>query len=404
MDTAYINHTNGVSAPAGTGWYLYQNRLAAMHYDQLPIATDPSEFAESSTAKSVIESFREYVQDGYIVGVRNNMHPQLTGGMLVGSIGPVDDPQSSNNPIRLLISRPDSWNCSCNGPCTKGCAVISDIPIGLEDDESAILHAAQNHDSVAADVIGTIIELRDAGQKTIRQVGDLEIEYEPNEDGDAGSINGVTLMQAIALNKSDTHWRWYRNFPYFATIRHQGVTANWNTGSKQLLAAYNQEDNRLNTISDGDPSTVRGSDGVDLLSPQEIETLCTEYLRSDDVGPDYPGYTHEYPVGGSLTAADSIAQTTDGTQVISQVTKQTASASKLRKLASYAARRGDPENIDLWYFGKGITDGDIPADIEITIHPKPIEEVFEEMANSVTLSAMLEVPPPKTEPADTQPE
>jgi hypothetical protein len=73
--------------------------------------------------------------------------------------------------------------------------------------------------------------------------------------------------------------------------------------------------------------------------------------------------------------------------------------SKFRKLASFAAEQDDPDTVDLWYFGKAVDDSDVPDDVDIEIMVRSIGNVFEVMADSVCLNAMLEVPDPRGEPA-----
>jgi hypothetical protein len=126
---------------------------------------------------------------------------------------------------------------------------------------------------------------------------------------------------------------------------------------------------------------------VELLSSGQLETLCSEYLREEV----YEQYFHEYPAGGSLTAADVIARDASSeSRVISQVTFDGAKNGKIRALASYASVVED--DVELWYFGDGVSKSDVPDDVEIDIMMKSIGEVFEEMHGSPVREAILTVP------------
>jgi len=134
---------------------------------------------------------------------------------------------------------------------------------------------------------------------------------------------------------------------------------------------------------------------VDVLGTDQVETLCTEFLRAHK----YKGYQHVFPTGGDLRAADTLARTADGTRVATQVTMKGAKNSKFRKLASFAAEQDESDEIDLWYFGKAVDDSDVPEDIDVKIKVCSIGDVFEAMADSICLNAMLRIPNPRGEPA-----
>jgi hypothetical protein len=169
---------------------------------------------------------------------------------------------------------------------------------------------------------------------------------------------------------------------------HRGTTNGWNKGSEQLIAAYLGVENLLDVPQRAaDELGMEIEATVELLSSGQLETLCSEYLR----GQVYEQYFHEYPVGGSLTAADIIARDADSdSRVISQVTFDGAKDGKVRALASYASAMED--DVDLWYFGDGVSESDIPDDVEVDISVKPIAEVFEEMHGNSVREAILTVP------------
>lgn len=375
VNTAYINHTSGVDFHEGTAWYLYKNKLAAMHYQDLPLSTDPASFSDDQDGVRTLENFINYVEERFVLGVRNNAHPELQGGMLVGSAESVADASVSERPMRIIVSRtddPDDWACSCEGSCTSECGVIGSIPVEPRAKEDEILKVAREVAPKAHEVLEALIELREGLEEEITVLDDTVIRLED------GSMDEVTVLQAIKLDEADTRWVWYRDFPAFATLQHRGTTNGWNKGSEQLMAAYEEVDN----LADTSETTT-----VELLSSGQLETLCSEYLRSKK----YESYFHEYPAGGSLTAADVIAhdEETDR-RVISQVTFDGGKSSKIQALASYVSE--NEQDIDLWYFGSDVDEGDIPEEVEKEINMKPIEEVFEEMEGTAVRGSILSVP------------
>lgn len=346
-----------------------------MHYQDLPIATDPDSFSEEHDGVGTLEDFIGYVEDGVVLGVRNNSHPDLQGGMLVGSAGPITGATVPEQSMRIIVSRagnPNGWECSCEGNCTSGCSVIGSVPVRPRAGEDDILETARETSPKAHEVLQALVELREGPKDEVTVLNDTTITLED------GSAEGVTVLQAIKLNTDDTRWIWYRDFPAFATLQHRGTTNGWNKGSEQLMAAYEGVTN----LADVSESTT-----VELLSSGQLETLCSEYLRSQQ----YEGYFHEYPAGGSLTAADVVARDGDtGRRVISQVTFDGGNESKIRALASYATE--SERDIDLWYFGSAVSDEDIPDDVKEEIIMKPIEEVFGEMEGTAVLNSILSVP------------
>jgi hypothetical protein len=375
VDTAYINHTSGVDFHEGTGWYLYENKLAAMHYQDLPIATDPDSFSEGHDGVGTLEDFIGYVENGVVLGVRNNSHPELQGGMLVGSAGPVTGATVPEQSMRIIVSRdgdPNDWQCSCEGNCTSGCSVVGSVPVEPRAGKDDILEAARKVSPEAHEVLQALVELREESKDEVAVLDGTSITLED------GSADGVTVLQAIKLNEDDTRWAWYRDFPAFATLQHRGTTNGWNKGSEQLIAAYQGVAN----LADSSESTT-----VELLSSGQLETLCSEYLRSQK----YENYFHEYPAGGSLTAADVVARDGEtGKRVISQVTFDGGKASKIRALGSYATE--GEQDIDLWYFGSAVSDEDIPDEVREEINMKPIEEVFDEMEGTAVRESIMSVP------------
>lgn len=375
MNTAYVNHISSVDVHEGTAWFLYENNLAAMHYQELPISTDPDSFAENHEGQSTLEKFIEYVDEGAVLGVRINAHPDLQGGMTVGSAGPVEDEKTPDSPMRLIVSRsadPDGWACDCEGACTAGCSVVGSIPVRPRTKEDAILEAARERAPEAYEVLQALVDLRDGHGYEATVLNDTALTLED------GETKEITLLQAIQLNSDDTRWVWYRDFPAFATLQHRGTTNGWNKGSEQLVAAYEGVKNLLNHSA---------TTTVEVLSPGQLETLCSEYLRSEK----YEEYFHEYPAGGSLTAADVIASDAEtGRRVISQVTFDGANASKIRALASYVSE--DEKDVDLWYFGSEVGPEDVPEDVDQEIQMKSVEDVFDEMRGSSVLDSILTVP------------
>jgi hypothetical protein len=399
METKLIKTTSGVDICEGAAWHAYRERLGLSHYAEFPIATDASAFDEDSGASDTLEKFKEYLDEGVIAMVRNQSHDLLMGGFLISSIGDVPGTQPSDHEFRFLICRSGDWECSCEGSCTDGCGVIADFPVGRSDTCEDIITKADAHSEAAAPILETAVRLREEGDGASATIempdGEkLTLEYNGEED----QLDSVSFLQAVALNPSDAQWWSYQTFPYWSNTQHQGTTTNVKTGRKQLLAAYYNYDNRLETLDNEDttdPTAVDGADAIDALGTDHVETLCTEYLRSHH----YDGYQHVFPTGGDLQAADTLARTADGTRVATQVTMKGGKDSKFRKLASFAAEQEDPEAVDLWYFGKNVDGSDVPNDLDVEIKVRSIGDVFDWMADSVCLNAMLEVPDPEKEPA-----
>lgn len=386
MNTAYTNHTSGVDINEGTAWYLYENRLAGMHYQDLPFSTNPESFEENHDGSGTLKKFINYVEDGAILGVRNNAHPMLQGGLIVGSAGPTDGVEQPEHSMRIIVTRPsdpDGWECKCEGNCTAGCSLIGSVPVDPRADEAEVLKAAEEHAPEAHEVLQALVRLRDEKVDQVTVLGDTKITLNEN-----GSADEVTILQALKLNPDDSHWVWYRDFPSFATLLHRGTTNGWNRGNEQLIAAYLGVGNLLKVSRKAADELGMEIDAtVELLSSGQLETLCSEYLREEV----YKQYFHEYPAGGSLTAADVIARDSDSeSRVISQVTFDGPKEGKIRALASYASTVED--DVDLWYFGADVSENNVPDDVEIDITMKPIGEVFEEMRGSPVREAILTVP------------
>lgn len=391
MKTAYVNHTDKVDFHEGTAWHLYENRLAAMHYYDVPVSTDPSSLNEDGNGRDTLENFIDYVDDGAILGVRNNRHPKLQGGLVVGSAGQVRDVTRPDHAMRIIVSRsanPDDWQCNCDGVCTADCSVIGSIPVEPRADEQQVMKAARKHSPEAHEVLQGLAQLDGGTAEEVTVLGDTTLTL--NDDNQASE---VSVLKAIKLNPEDSHWVWYRDFPAFSTLQHRGTTNGWNKGSEQLLAAYEGVEN----LADVSQFDVDVDVTVELLSAGQLETLCSEYLRSVEDEHGYEDYFHEYPVGGSLTAVDIIARDgATGRRVISQVTFDGGKPSKIRALASYASTIH--EDADLWYFGRKVSENDIPVDVEEEIIVKPIDEVFNEMEGTTIREAILSVPTSRATP------
>lgn len=405
METKHIKITDKVDIHESVAWYAYEERLGPAHYGEFPIATDEKAFDSDSNTSATLESFKNYLDNGVISIIRNNRHDFLMGGFLISSIGPVEGVTQPEAGFRFLIGRSKGWSCECDSYCTDGCGILADFPIGRDDRQDDIIERAARHSDLARDILETAVDLRaqgDDGIETVKAADGSEVEIEYDRDGD--HLEGISFLQTVALNPEDTQWWSYQTFPYWASTRHQGTTGNVkNAGRKQLLAAYHNYDNRLKAIegnNSSDPNNVTGEEGIEVLGPSQIETLTTEFLRDEDVGPDYDRYQHVNPGGGRLKGADTLARTADGTRVATQVTMDGAIDKKFRKLASYAAEQSDPSMVDLWYFSKGVEQDDLPEEIEVDIKIKSLEDVFKKMADSVCLNAMLEVPDPEGEPKD----
>lgn len=401
MKTKQIKTISNVKICEGAAWYAYCERLGLSHYGEFPIATNLDAFDENSTAQETIKKFGEYLDEGVIAIVRNARHDLLMGGFLISSIGDVPGTQEPENGFRFLICRSGGWECDCEGSCTDGCGVIADFPVPRSANREEIIAKANAENEIAASILEVASRLRqgenDASETITTADGEeIVLEYDSGDD----DLRGVSFLQAVELNPSDTQWWSYQTFPYWSNPRgHKGTTGNVvNAGRKQLLAAYHNYDSRLETLENEntvDPTAVDGTEAVEVLGTGHAETLCTEYLRAHE----YTGYQHVFPTGGSLQAADTLARTADGTRVATQVTMEGAKDSKFRKLAGFAAGQDDPGVVDLWYFGKDVDDSDVPNDVTVEINVCSIGDVFETMADSVCLNAMLEVPDPQEEPA-----
>ncbi|SDE86850.1 hypothetical protein [Halorientalis regularis] len=400
MKTRFIKTTSGVDICEGAAWYAYRERLGLSHYNEFPIATDLDAFSEGSQARETLKKFSEYLDEGVIAMVRNQSPDLLMGGFLISSIGDVPGAQSPEHGFRFIICRSGEWECNCEGSCTDGCGVIADFPVSRSASPEDIVTRANAESEIAASILESALRLRqqgDSASETVKTSDGEEITFEYDSEEDR--LRGVSFLQAVTLNPSDTQWWSYQTFPYWSSTPHQGTTGNVkNAGRKQLLAAYHNYDNRLETLEEEDttdPTAVDGAEAIDVLGTDQVETLCTEYLRTHE----YEGYQHVFPTGGDLQAADTLARTANGTRVATQVTMEGGKASKFRKLASFAAEQDDSGAVDLWYFGKGVDESDVPEDVEVKIEVRSIGDVFESMTDSVCLNAMLEVPDPQGEPA-----
>jgi len=400
VETKLIKTTRNVDICEGAAWYAYRERLGLSHYSEFPIATDLDAFNKNSTARKTLEKFGEYLDEGVIAIVRNQSHDLLMGGFLISSIGDVPGTQPPEYGLKFLICRSGGWECDCEGSCTKGCGVIADFPVDRSAGREDIITRGNAESKVAGSILETALRFRKEGNDasaTVKTADGEEISFKYDSEEDR--LRGVSFLQAVALNPSDTRWWSYQTFPYWSSTPHQGTTSNVkNAGRKQLLAAYYNYDNRLETLEGEDTSTptaVDGRKGVDVLGTSQVETLCTEYLRAYE----YEGYQHVFPSGGDLQAADTLARSADDTRVATQVTMKGGKDSKFRKLASFAAEQDDSDTVDLWYFGKAVDSSDVPEDVDVEIKVRSIGNVFEAMADSVCLNAMLEVPDPQGEPA-----
>lgn len=313
METAYINHKSDVDFPKETALYLAQHQLAGMHYQDAPVTTSTNEY--SGSGSGTFDSFCDYATEPHVIGVRNNAHPMLKGGMMVGSVVPPDGVSSSHeSPMGIVVTLSDRdsiddvdrerydrirQNTSGFGPDEYD-SVIADIPLppGLTGDE--IISRIQSTVETAPEVANFLHQLHSISEHD-RTFTAFDETFEVSK---SGNLDCVTVLQVIRLDPEYTKWVWYRDYPLFASINHRGTTNGWNTGSEQLLAAYTHAENRFSILNEG----LQASHGLtdidpieskDLLSADELETLCSEYLRqglfenegSVDVEP-YDRYTH----------------------------------------------------------------------------------------------------------------
>lgn len=416
METAYINHKSDVDFPKETALYLAQHQLAGMHYQDAPVTTSTNEY--SGSGSGTFDSFCDYATEPHVIGVRNNAHPMLKGGMMVGSVVPPDGVSSSHeSPMGIVVTLSDRdsiddvdrerydrirQNTSGFGPDEYD-SVIADIPLppGLTGDE--IISRIQSTVETAPEVANFLHQLHSISEHD-RTFTAFDETFEVSK---SGNLDCVTVLQVIRLDPEYTKWVWYRDYPLFASINHRGTTNGWNTGSEQLLAAYTHAENRFSILNEG----LQASHGLtdidpieskDLLSADELETLCSEYLRqglfenegSVDVEP-YDRYTHTYPVGGSLQSVDIVAEDLATEQtILSQVTFESAADGKVNDLVSAAGDHDvERKNIDAWFFGvnAAAAESGVDSDIVTPIEIQTVIEQFEESGTRTVLDAMLDV-------------
>jgi hypothetical protein len=407
VNTRHVKITSGVDIHEGTAWYLMEERLAPAHYSEFPVTTDPGE-VEHDGFSSTLSDYRDYLQNGAVTLVRNNRHNLLMGGFLVGSIGPAEGTVADSDEFRFIITRSKDWECNCKGSCTSRCGVLADFPVPIDADETEILDRAERHSPMGHELLKMALDLRNAGvdgsETTMTSAREeVSVTYDAEDD----KLSDLTFLKAVGLNEEDATWWPYSVFPYWAKAGHQGTTGSVaDAGLHQLLGAYQNVDNRLETldeVSDSDPEAIDGEHFKDVLSPSHLETLCSEYLRAPDAGPaidQFDGYQHVFPSGGSLRGADTVAVTDDGTRIATQVTHKGAKDEKFRKLAAYAGETGGQETI-LYYFGTDVDATDVPDDIEPEIRVRSVGDVLDHMADSALVREMLRVPDPPGDPGTT---
>lgn len=416
METAYINHKSDVDFPEETALYLAQHQLAGMHYQDAPVTTSKDEY--SGSGSGTFDSFHDYATESHVIGVRNNAHPMLKGGMMVGAVVPPGEVGSSRvNPMGIVVSLSDRdgvgdadqarydrirQKTSRFGPDDTD-SVIADIPLaaGLTGDE--IISRLQDRGEIAPEVVEFLHQLHSVDERD-RTFTAFDETFEVSEDG---GVDCVTVLQVVRLDSEYTKWVWYRDYPLFASINHRGTTNGWNTGSEQLLAAYIHAENRSSILdedlrADHGLTDIDSIESKDLLSDDELETLCSEYLRqglfeaedSVEIEP-YDRYTHTYPVGGSLQSVDIVAEDLATKQtILSQVTFDSAAASKVNDLVSAAEdNNAETKNIDAWFFGvdAAAAEADVDSNIVTPIEIQTVIEQFEESRTRTVLDAILDV-------------
>lgn len=428
MNTAYINHKSDVDFPEETALYLARHKLAGMHYQDAPVTTSKDEYTGSGSR--TFDSFYDYATESHIIGVRNNAHPMLKGGMMVGSVIPPGDVSShTTNQMGIIVTLSDRddvddanqarydrirQNTSNFGPDEYD-SVIADIPLssGLTGDE--IISRIENQAEMDPEVVDFLRQLHSIDEHD-RTFTAFDETFEVSKNG---NLDCVTVLQVLRLNSDHTKWVWYRDYPLFASINHRGTTNGWNTGSEQLLAAYIHAENR-SSILDEDLRADHGLTDIDsiesidllsddelealcsLLSDDELETLCSEYLRqglfetenSVDIEP-YEQYRHTYPVGGSLQSVDIVAEDLAREQtILSQVTFESAADDKVNDLVSASGEHdAETENIDAWFFGKdaAVAEASVDSDIVTPIEIQTVIEKFNKSGNRSVLDAILDV-------------
>lgn len=416
MNTAYINHKSDVDFPEETALYLAQHKLAGMHYQDAPVTTSKDEYTGSGSG--TFDSFYDYATEPHVIGVRNNAHPMLKGGMMVGSVVPPGEVDSHpTSPMGIIVTLSDRddiddadqarydrirQNTSNFGP-DECDSVIADIPLssGLTGDD--IISRIENQAEMDPEVVDFLRQLHSIDEHD-RTFTAFDETFEVSKNG---NLDCVTVLQVVRLNSDHTKWVWYRDYPLFASINHRGTTNGWNTGSEQLLAAYIHAENR-SSILDGDLRADHGLtdidsiESTDLLSDDELETLCSEYLRqglfetenSVDIEP-YEQYRHTYPVGGSLQSVDIVAEDLATEQtILSQVTFESAADDKVNDLVSASGEHdAETENIDAWFFGKeaAVAEASVDSDIVTPIEIQTVINKFNESGKRTVLDAILDV-------------
>jgi hypothetical protein len=416
MNTAYINHKSDVDFPEETALYLAQRKLAGMHYQDAPVTTSKDEYTGSGSG--TFDSFHDYATEPHVIGVRNNAHPMLKGGMMVGSVVPPREVSSHpTSPMGIIVTLSDRADIddgnqarydrirrhtSNFGP-DECDSVIADIPLssGLTGDE--IISQIENKPEMDPEVVDFLRQLHMIDEQD-RTFTAFDETFEINKRGE---LDCITVLQVIRLNSDHTKWVWYRDYPLFASIEHRGTTNGWNAGSEQLLAAYIHAENRSSILdedlrADHGLTDIDSIESTDLLSDDELETLCSEYLRqglfkseeSVNIDP-YERYTHTYPVGGSLQSVDIVAEDLATEQtILSQVTFESTADDKVNDLVSASGKHDtEAENIDAWFFGKdaAAAEASVDSDIVTPIEIQTVIETFNKSGNRSVLDAILEV-------------
>jgi hypothetical protein len=428
MNTAYINLKEDMAITNDTARYFAENMLAGMHYAELPVSTTKSDFEDlsdsisSNCGKGTFESFVDYVRDPTVLGVRNNAHPDLKGGLITGTVNsPRPDVTNSRKPMGLLLTLSEQDDLSDEneekierlrkrtqdiGPTDS---VFADIPLAQGLSSQDILDETRDMRDTVPEVIEFLSELAAADPD-----GSFEAfneEFKLSE----GSLDTIHVFQVLRLNPKDTRWVWYRDYPLFGSINHRGTTNGWETGASQLLAAYAgvRKRDEIRDITWVDSKF----NNKDLIAADELETLCSEFLRQglftelnrverekSDKEP-YGRYVHTYPVGGSLQSVDIVAEDLDtGRPILSQVTFESQASSKVRDLASSIDPYTDSKEVDAWFFGQDARTAVSSVDNKL-IEPIDVNEVldaFSKKHGRTVLDAILEVDADPSPPAILQ--
>ncbi|MFK5604891.1 hypothetical protein [Haloferax volcanii] len=317
-ETAYINHTSKVDLHEDVLADLYDKRIAGIHYGDFPSLNKQewTDGLDDSTGGNAVGRLCEYAKDGRILTASYTGHPELSGGRLVGTVGPVED--NSDAEVLLIVCRNQERDGNERGIVDFLC---------LEPGAKQSIIESKIHTLNG--------EARDAVEQAIENEGFQQDEPE------------YRIVKGLEFN-DDVAWVWNRDFPGLWAANKQQTIAGWVTGNTHLYAAYfaacSSGLDDMRAVNDRLPQENREKP-VKLLSEGQLEVLCSEYLRRQ-----YPGYFETLPVGGSLSGVDIVGESEE-TEILAQVTFTTDVEKKFRRLLSFANHSTTSESIDFYFFG-----------------------------------------------------